>query len=302
VGITIDDPSTVVADAQQAEELGFDVLGCGEHLFFHGPTPNAFAMLAAAAGVTERIRLVTSVALLPLYPAAMVAKMAAAIDDISGGRFELGLGSGGEYPAEFEAAGVDPASRFRRTEEGLQVIRRLFDGGPVSFQGEFSNLSEVALDPPPKNPGGPPIWLGGRGAGAIRRAGRYADVWMPYMVDPNQVRSGLAQVRDTAARHRRAENVVSAALFVWAAIDDDSSWARNTGIATVSAAYRQDLSKLADRFLLIGSPADGVDRLTEFANAGVETVVVQVAADNHRDRERMVNNLAQTILPKVRAL
>src|SRR3989337_1774491 len=97
IGITIDNPSTAIADATQAEELGFDIIGCGEHLFFHGPTPNAFAMLAAAAGVTERIRLVTSVALLPLYPAAMVAKMAAAIDDISGGRFELGLGSRGEY-------------------------------------------------------------------------------------------------------------------------------------------------------------------------------------------------------------
>jgi alkanesulfonate monooxygenase SsuD/methylene tetrahydromethanopterin reductase-like flavin-dependent oxidoreductase (luciferase family) len=105
VGIAIDDPRTVVADAQQAEELGFDLVGCGEHLFFHGPTPNAFVMLAAAAAVTTRIRLVTSIALLPLYPAVMVAKLAAMLDNISDGRFELGLGAGGEYPAEFEAPG-----------------------------------------------------------------------------------------------------------------------------------------------------------------------------------------------------
>jgi probable F420-dependent oxidoreductase len=302
LGITIDDPSTVEADARQAEELGFDLLGCGEHLFFHGPTPNAFAMLAAAAGVTTRIGLVTSVALLPLYPAAMVAKLAAVIDNISGGRFELGVGAGGEYPAEFEAAGIDPATRFRRTDEGLEVIRRLFRGGPVSFQGEYCTLSGVSLDPPPKHAGGLPIWLGGRKAGAIRRAGRYADVWMPYMVEPGQVRDGLARVQEVAAAHGRAEAAVSAALFAWTAVDDDSDWARNTGIATVSAAYRQDFSTMADRYLMIGSPAGVVDRLTEFAEAGVETVLIQVAAQNRAHRERLVTTVAQHVLPNVKAL
>jgi len=300
VGITVGDPATVVADARRAEELGFQLLGCGEHLFFHGPTPNAFAMLAAAAGATARIRLVTSVALLPLYPAAMVAKLAAIIDSISGGRFELGVGAGGEYPAEFKAAGIDPSSRFRRTDEGLDVIRELFRGGPVTFQGEFTTLSGVALNPPPNQSGGPPIWLGGRKKGAIRRAGRYADVWMPYMIEPTQVRDGLDAVRAHAATHGRAENAVSAALFAWTAVDDDADWARRTGIAAVSAAYRQDFTMLADRYLLIGSPADIAERIAEFAKAGVETVLIQIAADNRPDRERIVNTLARRVLPMIR--
>src|SRR4029453_564107 len=101
--------------------LGFDIIGCGEHLFFHGPTPNAFAMLAAAAGATSSIRLVSSVTLLPLYPATMVAKVASVIDVISNGRFNLGVGVGGEFRPEFIAAGIDPATRFRRTDEGLDV-------------------------------------------------------------------------------------------------------------------------------------------------------------------------------------
>ncbi|BDB43991.1 LLM class flavin-dependent oxidoreductase [Mycobacterium kiyosense] len=161
VGITVDDPETVVAEARRAETLGFDYLGCGEHLFFHGPTPNSFAMLAAAAAVTSRIRLVTSIALLPLYPAAMVAKMASVIDRISGGRFELGVGAGGEYPPEFAAAGIDPRTRFRRLDEGLEVIRRLFAGGSATYEGSYATLSEVALDPPPLRSSGLPIWLGG---------------------------------------------------------------------------------------------------------------------------------------------
>jgi probable F420-dependent oxidoreductase len=299
VGITVNDPSTVVAEARQAEDLGFHLLGCGEHLFFHGPTPNAFATLAAAAAVTTRIQLVTSVALLPLYPAAMAAKLAAAVDNISNARFELGVGAGGEYPPEFEAAGVDRATRFRRTDEGLEVIRRLFDGGPVSFQGEYCTLSGVTLDPPPKRRGGPPIWLGGRKGGAIRRAGRYADVWMPYMVEPTQVRTGLTQVREVAAAHGRADDAVSAALFAWTAVDDDANWARSIGVSTVSGAYRQDFSTLADRYLLLGSPSEVSDQLAQFAEAGIDTVLFQVAAGNPADRERIVHTLARSVLKKV---
>jgi probable F420-dependent oxidoreductase len=299
VGVVIDDPTTVFADARKAEELGFHLLGCGEHLFFHGPTPNAFAMLAAAAGVTTRIRLVTSVALLPLYPAAMVAKLASVIDNISGGRFELGVGAGGEYPPEFEAAGVDPATRFRRTDEGLDVIGRLFRGESVSFQGEYSTLSDVALDPPPHRPGGPPIWLGGRKAGAIRRAGRYADVWMPYMVQPTQVRDGLSQVRAVAASFGRPNDAVSAALFVWTAVDHDADWAHKTGVAAVSDAYQQDFTALAGRYLLIGTPDGVANRLEEFAQAGVETVLFQIAANNRSDRERILDTLAESVLPAV---
>jgi probable F420-dependent oxidoreductase len=302
VGIAIDDPRTVVADAQRAEELGFDLVGCGEHLFFHGPTPNAFAMLAAAAAVTTRIRLVTSIALLPLYPAVMVAKLAAMIDNISDGRFELGLGAGGEYPAEFEAAGVDPPTRFRRMDEGLEVIRRLFSGGSVSFEGEYCSLSGVTLDPPPSNGGALPIWLGGRKLGAIRRAGRYADVWMPYMVEPTQVRDGLARAREVATVHGRAEDAVSAALFAWTAVETDAARARRTGVAAVSAAYRQDFSSLAGRYLLTGGPDEVADRLAEFAEAGVDTVLCQVAAENPSDRERIISTLAQSVLPTVQQL
>ncbi len=75
----------------------------------------------------------------------------ASLDVVSGGRFELGLGAGGEYPAEFEACGVDPASRFRRLEEAVAVCRLLFAGGPVDFDGEFTHLHRVQLNPAPSN-------------------------------------------------------------------------------------------------------------------------------------------------------
>ena len=290
----------MVAEARRAEALGFDILGYGEHLFFHGPTPNSFAMLAAAAAVTSRIRLVTSIALLPLYPAAVVAKMASVIDCISDGRFELGVGAGGEYPREFAAASVDPRTRFRRLDEGLEVIRRLFAGGSVTFEGSYATLSGVALDPPPRQPGGPPIWLGGRKNGALRRAARYAEVLMPYMVEPEQVRYGLAKIRAVAAEHGRSADAVSAALFAWTAVDADSSWARRTGVGAVSAAYSQDFSMLAHRYLLIGAPDAVAERLAQFGAAGVDTVLIQIAADSTEHRSRIVETFASRVLPIVR--
>ncbi len=259
-------------------------------------------MLAAAAAVTLRIRLVTSIALLPLYPAVVVAKMASVIDCISDGRFELGVGAGGEYPREFAAAGVDPRTRFRRLDEGLEVIRRIFAGGPVMFEGTYARLSGLALDPPPRRPGGPPIWLGRRKNGALRRAGRYAQVWMPYMVQPDQVRDGLAAIRTVAYEHERSAGSVSAALFAWTAVDADSSWARTTGVDAVSAAYSQDFSMLADRYLLIGTPDAVTERLAQFGAAGVDTVLIQIAADSPAQRSRIIENFAAHVLPIVRNL
>jgi probable F420-dependent oxidoreductase len=299
VGITVDDPDTVVAEARNAEALGFDLVGCGEHLFFHGPTPNSFAMLAAAAAVTRRIRLVSSITLLPLYPPAIVAKTAAVIDRISEGRFELGVGAGGEFPPEFAAVGVDLSTRFRRLDEGLRVIRRLFSGETTSFDGSYSTLEGVRLDPPPRQPGGPPIWVGGRKPHALRRAGRYADVWMPYMVEPHQIATGLNVVREAAADKGRQASDISAALFVWTAVDDDAGWAREIGIRTVSTAYQQDFTALADRYLLVGGPEDVARRLADFRDAGVETVLMQVAADNAEQRARVLETLARAVLPEL---
>ncbi|MCC5576343.1 LLM class flavin-dependent oxidoreductase [Microtetraspora sp. AC03309] len=300
VGLIAGDADNVVRDARSAERYGFDYLGCGEHLFFHGPTPNAFVQLAAAAGATSRIRLVSSITLLPLYPAALAAKLAATLDRVSGGRFELGVGAGGEYPAEFAAVGVDPASRFRRLDEGLRVIRALFSGERVSIEGESFALRDVALRPPPVQPGGPPIWMGGRKAGAIRRAGRYADVWMPYMVDPGMLRESLARVRDAADAAGRPRDAVSGAVFAWTCVDPDGEWARETGIAAVNATYAQDFSPLADRYLVLGTPDDVVRRLREFADAGAERVLVQIAAPV-AERERVIASLARDVLPRLRS-
>ena len=101
-GTALRSPYDVAAQARRIEQLGFDILGCGEHVSFHVDTANGFISLSVAAGATTSIRLMSTITLVPLYPAALLAKLGASLDVASGGRFTLGVGVGGEFPKEFE--------------------------------------------------------------------------------------------------------------------------------------------------------------------------------------------------------
>jgi alkanesulfonate monooxygenase SsuD/methylene tetrahydromethanopterin reductase-like flavin-dependent oxidoreductase (luciferase family) len=102
--------------ARWAEDRGFDQVACGEHVFFHGATANAFIALAAAAGATTHIRLLSALTILPMYPAALAAKLVATLDQVSKGRFDFGVGVCGEHPPEFNAVCVPVSERAQRTD------------------------------------------------------------------------------------------------------------------------------------------------------------------------------------------
>lgn len=288
------------ADARRAEDLGFDMVAVGEHLFFHGPTPNAFVALAAAAGATERIRLLSSLTIVPIYPAALLAKLVASLDLVSNGRFDLGVGVGGEYAAEFEAAGVNPVTRGAKADETLDLLRELFTGERVQFSGRFTTVPGLRLQHPPVQRPGPPVWVGGRKPAAIRRAGRYGDVWLPYMYTPEQLASSLVKVNQEAVRHGRAEGAVSGAIFVWGAVDLDAGRAREQVVGFVSEIYQQDFAPLADHYLLHGSPERVLSRLKEFFDAGADSVVFCPATADDAQRDSMTALLAQEVAPEVR--
>jgi probable F420-dependent oxidoreductase len=293
------DLARVVPLARRAEELGYDLLACGEHVFFHVPTPNAFVALAAAAGATSRIRLLSAATVLPVYPAPLAAKMAATLDGVSGGRFELGVGVGGEYPAELLACGVDPAERGRRADESLALLTRLFAGERVHHDGRFWQLDGQRLDPlPPQRPR-PPIWVGGRRAAAIRRAGRFGDVWMPYLVGPERFGQSLEQVRAEAVACGRPAEAVQGALFCWAGVGADGPRARRTALEVLSRIYRQDFGPLADRYVPAGTPTQVAARLGEYAAAGAETVVFAPAVvDDELERaaETFIDEVAPALV------
>jgi probable F420-dependent oxidoreductase len=295
------DQTAVAAEARHAEDVGYDGVAVGEHLFFHGPHPNGFVALAAAAGATTRIRLLSSLTVLPLYPAALAAKLATTLDQVSGGRFDMGVGVGGEYPPEFVAAGVEVTERGTRTDEALEVLSTLWNGGPVEFDGQFTRLPGVRLAPGPVQPGGPPIWFGGRRPAAIRRAGRFADVWMPYMYSPEQVASSLAEVRAAAERAGRDPAEVRGAIFCWGGVDPDAAWSRQEVVEGVGAVYQQDFSRLADRYLLHGDPDRVAARAREYADAGAETLIFSPVGEGGR-RHEIVDLFTRSLLPQLHRL
>ncbi|MFI5614341.1 LLM class flavin-dependent oxidoreductase [Amycolatopsis sp. NPDC051903] len=291
------DPGEIPAFARRAEEAGFDYFCCGEHVFFHGPITNAFVGLAAAAGATERIRLLSALTILPVYPAALAAKLVATLAVVSHGRFELGVGVGGEHPPEFEAVGVPLAERGRRTEEALEVLDRLLAGGRVTFHGEFTTIEDQELQPVPARR--PPVWVGGRRRAAMRRAAKHADVWLPYLVTPERLADSLTQVRELAAGQGREAADLTGGVYLWSTVDRDGDRARREVVSAISGIYRQDFEPYADRYLLFGTPARVRERIAEFAEAGAQRVVFAPACAAE-DRDRVIDLFATEVLPGIR--
>ncbi|MBA3742482.1 LLM class flavin-dependent oxidoreductase [Sporichthya sp.] len=291
----------IPALARQAEEAGFDLIASGEHVFFHESVPNGLIALAAAAGATERIRLLSALTLLPTYPAPLAAKMVATLDGVSNGRFEFGVGVGGEYPSELRACGVDPKHRGAYTDEALEIITALFTGEPVTYEGRFCTVEGDRLLPPPVQRPGPPIWIGGRKPAAFRRAGRFADVWMPYLMEPHQVAESLTAAREQAVLAGRKANALRGAYFAWSNIDRDGDRAVRNGVEFLSRAYNQDMGRVADRYLVLGTPERLVERLSEYQAAGVETVVIALASKD-AGICAAVDLLATEVVPALRKL
>jgi alkanesulfonate monooxygenase SsuD/methylene tetrahydromethanopterin reductase-like flavin-dependent oxidoreductase (luciferase family) len=159
---------TLVDWARQAEEAGFSTLGTIGRLVY--PNYEELICLSAAAAVTSQIRLTTSVLLAPLYTnAALLAKQAASLDRLSGGRLVLGMGLGGRDD-DFAASGVSTEGRGRRLEEQLGLMKRVWSGEEFGYAG--------GIGPEPARPGGPEVILGGTAEASFRRVASFADGWM----------------------------------------------------------------------------------------------------------------------------
>lgn len=203
----------VTAMAQAAETAGADSLWVSDHLMmFHrditdypyeeGGSPSwprfadyfeVMTVCSMMAAVTERIQITTGVLVLPQRNVIEVAKVAASLDRLSGGRLTLGLGAGW-YEDEMAALGWDFATRGKRFNDMLQILRRCWTGHPQAFEGEVIDLpADLVLLPTPVRPEGPPLLVGGNSVAARRRAARHADGWLGLafadQLDLDQLRS-----------------------------------------------------------------------------------------------------------------
>jgi probable F420-dependent oxidoreductase len=185
------DPGGVRAFAQAVEEIGYDHLLAYDHVLgadvsnrtdWPGPYTSdhqfheIFVLFGYLAAITTGLELVAGVLVLPQRQTALVAKQTAAIDIFSGGRLRLGVGLGWNY-VEYEALGEDFSNRGRRSEEQIEVLRRLWTEPVVDFEGRWHRISAAGINPLPSR--SIPIWIGGSAEAAIRRAARVADGFFP---------------------------------------------------------------------------------------------------------------------------
>jgi alkanesulfonate monooxygenase SsuD/methylene tetrahydromethanopterin reductase-like flavin-dependent oxidoreductase (luciferase family) len=269
-------PPQIVSAARLAEELGFDAVWAGDHLACPAPGLDAPGCLSAAAAVTERIGLGFSVMLLGLRAPAWAAKQLATIDALAGpGRLRLGVGVGGEFPAEFEAAGVPVSQRGARLDDALTVLPDLLTGRSVDYDGRVQKVTSPPLEPFMATP--PAIYVGGRGEPALARAARFGDVWLPMWLSPETVAERSERLAELAALQGRPRPRI--ALLILTRIDDDAAHARAQAEAHIAGQYRMALD-VVERWTLLASIDGAVQRLAEYAEVGVQEFLLLALGDD----------------------
>jgi alkanesulfonate monooxygenase SsuD/methylene tetrahydromethanopterin reductase-like flavin-dependent oxidoreductase (luciferase family) len=196
------DPSGVLATARLIDELGYDLVGIQDHPYNPGHL-DALSLMAVILGQTRRIRVVPTVANLGLRPPVMLAKAAASLDQISGGRFELGLGTGAFREAIASMGGPvrSPGENLRALAEAIEIIRAMWRGTPAThYSGKYYQLAGLHPGPAPAHDIG--IWVGAQGPRALGLTGRAADGWVSPMMSyrPPGASARLSTVIDDAAR------------------------------------------------------------------------------------------------------
>ncbi len=187
--------------ARAIEDLGYDSIWLGEHLLYRfadrparGPW-EAWTMLAGLSAVTSRVELGPLVACTNFHNPALLAKQAATIDEISGGRFVLGLGAGWNR-TEFEAYGFPYDHRIDRFEEAFTIIRTLLHEGAIDFDGRFYQVRDCELLPRGPRPKGPPLMIGSKGPRMLDITMAHADSWNVWFADTDNDPTGVAPLRD----------------------------------------------------------------------------------------------------------
>jgi len=196
-------PRALVRIAQAADRLGFAHLSCSDHVVvprsrvaaMGAPWYDAAVTLAFLAGVTDRIRLLSHVVVLPYRHPLVVAKAFGTLDHLSQGRVILGVGSGHLKP-EFRVLGAPYEQRGKVTDEYLQAIAAAWEGERAEFAGATVTFADVIVAPRPLQRPRPPIWVGGNAAAVVRRAARYADGWIPWQLSPDEFAASVAQVQE----------------------------------------------------------------------------------------------------------
>ncbi|HEY0183567.1 MAG TPA: LLM class flavin-dependent oxidoreductase [Rhodopila sp.] len=270
------------------DDCGFDSLWAGDHISFPVPILDPLLQLAQAAVVSRRLLLGTSVLLLPLRHPTPVAKQVITLDHLTEGRFILGVGVGGEFPREYAACDVPHNERGARLAEGVAVLRKFFTGKPVTHAGKFYGpFEDVPMNPPPRQPNGPPIWFAGRKEPALRRIGRLGDGYLSYVITPDMYRDALATIDTAAEQAGRGTIPFGTGHLLFTRLDQTYEEALDRATETLSVRYAMDFRKAAQRYCALGPPAMVAERIRAFHAAGVRHIALDLLGPYEQKAEQI---------------
>ncbi|HUZ09181.1 MAG TPA: LLM class flavin-dependent oxidoreductase [Acidimicrobiales bacterium] len=260
----------LAAICRDAEAAGAGGLWAIDHLFWPRALLECLTALTVAATATSTVPLGSCVLQLPLRQPAAVAKQTGTIQQLSGGRFILGVGVG-SHRDEYEAAGVDFSRRGRSMDQGIDALRLAWASGDESDLAYRQSPASAPV----------PVWIGGSSTAARRRAARTGDGWVPLFLSPDQYAQDLARLRDETGAAGRDPGDVTAATVVFVHVGPEDSALRQ-GCEWLSSFYGIPPKAFA-RHLVAGSARSCAERLVGYADAGAEHVVTMIADDHAVD-------------------
>ncbi len=305
VNLTVERYWDVPEFARRAEEMGYSRVAMGEHIIDgNPPRPTLLNLpaMAAAAGATRSLRVMTGIVIAPLYHPVTLAKMVASVDQVSGGRLDFGIGISGQRgtKVEFDAVGVNVHTRGKRTDEMLQVMKRLWTEEHVSHHGDFFDFDDVTLLPFPAQKPYPPVWVSGRSDAAMRRAAVMGDGWYPYLFTVRRIKASNEMVRQFAAEAGR-----DLAGFHWGlnqptAISSDASEAMGLAVPNVGERYvtpERSAEDIAQALCIAGTPEDCIRAVDDRIAAGVEHINLGFLASDQDAFYRQMEMFASDVMP-----
>ena len=282
-------PEIIRTAAVRAEQLGYDSAWVSDHVVvprenitnFGETIFDPLVTLGVVAGATTRVRLGTTVLIVPYRNAVVTAKMVSSLDALSGGRVVLGVGAGW-VAAESAMLGVPFKERGAMTDEHLRAMQELWTSAKPSFAGTYTRFDNLVFEPKPVQKPHPPIWVGGHSQAALRRTVRFGAAWHPINRPPAELRAGRAEIARLSREQGRAEPALTL---------------RND-VRILRAGESAPASTHAGR-VLAGEPAALVEQIHELAECGVEHLVLEFLAADGRELEAQMALFAERVRPRV---
>jgi probable F420-dependent oxidoreductase len=288
------DPAAFRAYMARAEELGFHSAWTQEATLGSAPRFSPLEAMTYAAACTERMRLGCVVFVSTLHSPVHLAASVASLDQLSRGRVDVGVGTGGKG-RPFAAFGVDPARYVARFSEGVRLMKALWTEPRVTFDGEFWQLEDAAMEPKPFTKPHPPLWFGGSSEPALRRAVRLGTGFFGAGSSPTAAFAEQVKIVRAAlgeAGKQPADFPIAKRVYI--GIDDDAERVRDRMNASLAGMYGVRVPAI-EAAAVTGTAADCVRQASEVIAAGAELILFTALFDQREQMER----LASAVLPQL---